>query len=101
MPFVEIMVHVVWTTKERQKIITKELKPILLDHIRGNAKRKQLFIDTVNCVDDHVHMLLSLGTEQTISKSMQLIKGESSYWVNNHQKLIVSLSGRMIILLYL
>ena len=89
MPFVRIMVHVVWTTKERQKIITKELKPKLLDHIRENAKLKHIFIDVVNCVEDHVHLLVSLGTEQTISKMMQLIKGESSHWINNHNELNV------------
>jgi len=83
------MVHVVWTTKERQKIITKELKPKLLDHIRENAKLKHIFIDVVNCVEDHVHLLVSLGTEQTISKMMQLIKGESSHWINNHNELNV------------
>jgi REP element-mobilizing transposase RayT len=31
---------------------------------------------------DHVHCLVSLGTDQTIEKIMQLIKGESSFWIN-------------------
>ena len=31
---------------------------------------------------DHVHCLVSLGTDQTIEKIAQLIKGESSFWVN-------------------
>jgi len=41
----------------------------------------------LNCVDDHIHLLVSLGTEQTIAKTAMLIKGESSFWVNK-QKLI-------------
>ena len=31
---------------------------------------------------DHIHCLVSLGTDQTIEKIMQLIKGESSFWIN-------------------
>ena len=63
-------------------IITPELKPILLSHIKENSKAKGIYIDTLNCVSDHIHLLISLGTEQTISKIAMLIKGESSFWVN-------------------
>ena len=38
-------------------------------------------------MEDHIHLLISLGREQTISKVVMLIKGESSFWVNK-QKLI-------------
>ena len=31
-----------------------------------------------------MHCLISLGTDQTIEKIMQLFKGESSFWVNKH-----------------
>ena len=41
----------------------------------------------LNCVDDHIHLLVSLGTEQTMAKVAMLIKGESSFWLNK-QKLI-------------
>ncbi len=56
-------------------------------HIKQNSIKKEIFIDTLNCVEDHIHLLLSLGTEQTISKIAMLIKGESSFWVNK-EKLI-------------
>lgn len=72
-----------WATKNRQKTISKQLKPLLLSHIKENAIKKQIYIDSINCVEDHIHILLSLGIEQTISKVMQLIKGESSFWVNS------------------
>jgi putative transposase len=36
----------------------------------------------LNCVSDHIHLLVSLKGEQNISKIVQLIKGESSHWVN-------------------
>ncbi len=79
------MIHFIWSTKNRIPIITSELKPLLLSHIKQNSKTKEIFIDTLNCVKDHIHLLISLGTEQTIAKTAMLIKGESSFWVNKQQ----------------
>ena len=63
-------------------MITPELKPQLLQHIKENSFKKEIFIDRLNCTDDHIHILISLGTEQTIAKTAMLIKGESAWWVN-------------------
>lgn len=81
------MIHFMWATKNRAPIISKDIKPLLLSHIKENSLTKNIFIDTLNCVEDHIHLLISLGTEQTISKVAMLIKGESSFWVNK-EKLI-------------
>ncbi|MHB1180000.1 MAG: IS200/IS605 family transposase, partial [Daejeonella sp.] len=32
---------------------------------------------------DHCHCVISLEVDQTIQKLVQLIKGESSFWINN------------------
>ena len=69
----------------RDALITKELKPLLLQHIKSNAKEKEIFIDSVNCVQDHIHFTISLGSDQTVSKVVQLIKGESSHWINKNK----------------
>ena len=87
MPYTKVMLHYMWATKNRLPIISKELKPVLLDHIKENSLKKEIHIDCFNCVEDHIHLLISLGTEQTISKVAMLIKGESSLWVNQ-QKII-------------
>ena len=87
MSYTKVMIHFICSTKNRIPIITSELKLLLLLHIKENSKTKEIFIDTLNCVDDHIHLLISLGTEQTISKIAMLIKGESSFWINK-QKLI-------------
>jgi putative transposase len=87
MPYCNLMVHVIWSTKLRSPLITKELKPILLKHIKNNSVQKGIFIDCMNCTQDHIHILLSLGADQAVSKVVGLIKGESSNWVNK-QKII-------------
>lgn len=82
MSYVKIMIHLIWSTKNREAVIRNELKDALLHHIKENSIQKGIFIDTFNCVTDHIHMLVSLGSEQTVSKIVQLIKGESSHWLN-------------------
>ena len=88
MPYTKVLIHFIWATKNRELLISQELKPLLLQHIKENSIKKEIF-DTINCVSDHIHLLVSLGTEQTIAKTAMLIKGESSFWVNK-QKLIKS-----------
>jgi REP element-mobilizing transposase RayT len=87
MPFTKVMIHFIWSTKNRYPFISQEIKPLLLSHIKENSIKKEIFIDCLNCVEDHIHLLVSLGTEQTIAKTAMLIKGESSFWLNK-QKLI-------------
>jgi putative transposase len=83
MPFVKVYIHLVWSTKNRIQFLgSSELREKVWHHIRDNAKKKGLFIDFVNGYSDHCHCLISLGTNQTIEKVVQLIKGESSFWIN-------------------
>ena len=87
MPYTKVMIHLIWSTKNRVPLISKKLKPLLISHIKENSITKGIYIDSLNCVEDHIHLLISLGTEQTIAKTVMLIKGESAFWVNK-QKII-------------
>jgi len=83
MPFAKVNIHFVWSTKNRAPYLkTKEIRDATWKHIKENATAKGIFIDFVNGYMEHCHCLVSLGTEQTISKVMQLIKGEAAYWFN-------------------
>jgi len=85
MSHTRILIHVIWATKNRNPFISKELKPILLNHIKDNSIKKGIFIECMNCVEDHIHLLISLSADQSISKVVMLIKGESSFWVNRQK----------------
>lgn len=85
MPFIRIWVHLVWSTKNRKKIISSDLKNKLLEHIKTNCKEKGIWLDSINCVNDHIHLLISLNAEMPISKLVMLIKGESSHWINKNK----------------
>ncbi len=100
MPYTKVLIHLIRATKNRQHLISKELKPLLLQHIKENSIIKKNFIDTMNCVSDHIHLLISVGKEQMIAKTAMLIKGESSFWVNKQKLIKSSLNGRMNTLHY-
>lgn len=86
MSWVRIWVHLVFSTKNQTPFLTtKELRQTVFAHIRENAKEKCIWLDSVNGHKEHIHCLISLGREQTISKIAQLIKGESSYWINKNK----------------
>lgn len=54
MTFIKSYQHYMWSTKERVPMINKEFKPLLLKHIKENSVKKNIFIDTLNCVEDHI-----------------------------------------------
>jgi REP element-mobilizing transposase RayT len=85
MPHVKVWIHFVWSTKNREPFLTAAIRQEVFRHIRENAKEKGIFVDFINGYVDHVHCLISLGTNQTIEKVVQLIKGESSFWINRHR----------------
>ena len=84
MPLVKVWIHLVWSTKDREPLLSAETRIQLFGHIRENARAKGIFVDFIGGYTDHVHCLVSLGTDQTISKIMQLLKGESSHWINKN-----------------
>lgn len=85
MPFVKVWIHFVWSTKNREPVLTKPIRQQLFAHIRANAQAKKIYVDFINGHFDHVHCLISLGVTKSISKIMQLIKGESAYWINQNK----------------
>jgi REP element-mobilizing transposase RayT len=88
MPFIKIWIHLVWATKNRVPYLQgTDLRKNIWQHIKENAASKDIYLDCVNGYYDHIHCLMSLKTNQTIAKNMQLIKGESAFWINK-EKLI-------------
>ncbi|MEQ1676767.1 MAG: IS200/IS605 family transposase [Chitinophagaceae bacterium] len=82
MPYIKVWLHLVWSTKNRLPFLTNKIRQTVFEHIRQNAKQKDIFLDCVNGYTDHIHCLVSLSNDQTISKLLQLIKGESSFSIN-------------------
>ena len=85
MPFIKIHIHLVFSTLERKPFLnSKDLRIKIWKHIKENAAEKGIFIEMVNGYSDHCHCLISLSSDQNIEKVVQLIKGESSFWINKN-----------------
>ncbi|MFM7858712.1 MAG: IS200/IS605 family transposase [Flammeovirgaceae bacterium] len=84
MPFVKVIVHAVWATKDRKPLMSKEKKDALCAHIYAYAKTKSIHVLNVNGWRDHLHCLISMSSDQNIATIIGLIKGESSFWANKN-----------------
>lgn len=86
MSWIRIWVHLVFSTKNNDPYLpTLELRKNVFQHIKQNAKEKDIWLDTVNGYNNHAHCLISLGRDQSVSQIAQLIKGESSFWINQNK----------------
>ena len=84
MSYVRIWVHLVFSTKNRIPFLSKKVRETIRQHIIENCEKKDIFLQAINGYDEHLHCLISLKSEQSISKISQLIKGESSFWINKN-----------------
>ncbi len=85
MPYVKVYVHFVWSTKNRMKFLNDEIRETVFNHIVENASKKKINIVQIGGYSDHVHCLVSLNSQQSVSQVAQLLKGESSNWINNNK----------------
>lgn len=75
----------VFATKQRENLLSNGLRIVFQEHILSNCQKKDIFLQAINGFTDHLHLLISLGKDQSIAQVVQLIKGESSFWINrNH-----------------
>jgi putative transposase len=85
MAYVKNWLHCVWGTKYRQPYLSGDVKGKVIEHIKINAKEKGIYIDIINGYYEHIHCLISLDPEMSLSKVIQLIKGESSFRINRNK----------------
>lgn len=75
--------HFVFSTKHRKPLILPDYEKRLWSYICGIGKNNGYQIVSIGGVEDHLHILLSLSTTKSISKTIQEIKGNSSKWMND------------------
>ena len=76
-------IHLVFSTKERAKILTEEFQPKLWAYIARIAHNQGFEAKIVGGVEDHIHSLLILPPILPLAKAVQFIKGSSSKWIND------------------
>jgi putative transposase len=76
-------VHVVFSTKGRQRNLSDELQPKLWGYMKGIAKNHGFDVVKIGGASDHVHALLVVPPAMPLAKAVQSIKGCSSKWLND------------------
>jgi REP element-mobilizing transposase RayT len=71
----------VFSTQERRPLLTAAIRERLWPYLGGIAREHDMKALAIGGVGDHVQLLLSLPATLSISKAMQLLKGNSSKWL--------------------
>lgn len=80
---VKILVHIVFSTKDRRPLIPTEIEPRLYAYISGIVTNNKGRMIIAGGIADHIHILVSLG-RMDISELVGDIKRESSKWMKGN-----------------
>jgi len=80
--YINILIHTVFSTKNRESWISSSLRERLYPYMCGIARENGLKVLCIGGTDNHIHILLSLDSTTSIAQAMQLIKGGSSKWIH-------------------
>src|SRR5712691_9164745 len=78
---VSLFVHVIFSTKNREPIITPEIEPELFAYIGGILKNHESRLLDAGGTVDHVHLLISQSKNISLSSLMKDVKKGSSSWI--------------------
>jgi len=81
--FTQLYVHLVFAVKYRERLLRPEIRSEIFSYISGiitNRKHKSIII---NGVFDHIHLLIGLYVNDTISDLVGAIKKSSSTFIND------------------
>jgi putative transposase len=75
-------IHLVFSTKNREKNLSPEIQEKLWPYMAGIARNHGFDAIKIGGVDDHAHALLLLSATVPLAKAIQILKACSSKWLN-------------------
>ena len=82
--FAGVYLHLIFSTKNRERSIHAEWAPRLYEYIGGILRERKCQLLTVGGVEDHLHLLVSLSREITLATLVRDVKSVSSHWVHQN-----------------
>lgn len=79
---ISVNIHVVFSTKNRELFIDPDLAERLYAYVGGIVRNTGSVLLAIGGVEDHVHMLVSLGRQVSMSDLVRDVKSNSSKWVH-------------------
>ena len=80
--YTSLLVHIIFSTKDRRPYLDAELRPRLFPYMGGILRELGGTPILVNGPDDHVHALTALPPTRSLSDVMRVLKTNSSRWVH-------------------
>lgn len=84
--YLALWYHLVWSTKNRELLIDKSWKWELYNRMKIFCQEKEYYLDFINGVEDHVHLLISPKPKFSLSNVVRDIKRDSYYWILDNKK---------------
>jgi len=79
--YTQIYIQVVFAVKNRACLIQNKWKDELYKYITGIIQKNEHKLLQINGVQDHIHILIGLNPNQSISELLKYIKQDSSKWI--------------------
>ena len=70
--------HIVWTPKYRFRILEGDVAKAVEEKIRTICEWKGIEVLELNVMKDHVHMVVTIPTRESISEVMGILKGKTA-----------------------
>ncbi|HXZ12658.1 MAG TPA: IS200/IS605 family transposase [Candidatus Sulfotelmatobacter sp.] len=80
--YAQIAVHVIFSTKDRCKLIPRDFQSRLWAYTAGVCKNHGMIVHAVGGMDDHMHLLIQIPPSLPLAKVVLAIKSNSSRWAN-------------------
>jgi REP element-mobilizing transposase RayT len=80
--YTQLHIQFVFAVKFRASLIKPDWKERLLKYITGIFQANNHKMIQINCMADHIHILIGMRPHQSISSLIQNVKTESSKWIN-------------------
>jgi len=93
--YTQLHIHFVFAVKYRRAMIQKSWKDNLHKYMAGIIQKQGHKILIINSAEDHIHLLVGLRPAQSISDLMEIVKSDSSAWINNSHLLPVQFNWQL------
>ena len=71
--------HIVWIPKYRKKSLYKDLRQYMGEMLKDLASQKECKILEGHLMPDHVHILISIPPQYSVSRLLALLKAKVRY----------------------
>ncbi len=78
MPYSQLFYHIVWTTKNREPLLTPKVEPVIYGFLRSKAIGLGATLFALNGTADHVHMVASIPPKIAVATFIGQVKGVAS-----------------------